>query len=555
MGEIRRASAWEIRLSHSFGVLRLQSLRERIIAFAMLAALVPSLITAYLAYGQSRRSLDARLGDELRTASTQAQREITLWHQQRVFDLRVFASSYEISENLHKSDARERIRAYLSSVMGRVEQNSELLVTDVDGSILASTADSAGSVDLPNDWLADIRAGRDVVGTPEQTASGGTTMLLAVPVNPTGGGSAVGALVARVRFDALSATLASTAPAAGMVSVLRPDGALILRVRPDGSAAPNGADLDPHQLEALRRDTTITSFRNSQGARALGAARTVDRLQWIVVAEVSQERAFAQVRRLRNTTLLIVVAILLGVGWIGYRLALLIVRPLDRLAVGAEQVASGDLTVDLPVIGAGEVAYLTTVFNDMVKRLREGREQLNAANDTLRSANQELERLSVTDQLTGLYNRRRLSEVLANEVLRSRRHQHAFSLLVMDVDNFKKFNDAHGHLAGDRVLASVADVLRETTREIDTPARYGGEEFVVVLPETDMEAAVEVAERIRLLLASRIFEGGRVTISIGVAEFPEHGSDPEALIAAADAALYRAKDEGRNRVMRAGTAA
>ncbi len=554
MGEIRRASAWEIRLSHSFGVLRLQSLRERIIAFAMLAALVPSLITAYLAYGQSRRSLDARLGDELRTASTQAQREIMLWHQQRIFDLRVFASSYEISENLHRSDARERIRAYLESVMGRVEQNSEMLVTDLEGNVLASTADSAGPIDLPTGWLADIRGGREVVGTPEQTR-GGTTMLLAVPVNPAGGTSPLGALVARVRFGALAATLASTAPAAGMVSVLRPDGTLILRVRPDGSGTPDGGDLDPEQVATLHRDTTITSFRNSQGARALGAARTVERLQWMVVAEVSQERAFAQVRRLRNTTLLIVVAILLGVGWIGYRLALLIVRPLDRLAVGAEQVAGGDLTVDLPVIGAGEVAYLTTVFNDMVKRLREGREQLNAANDTLRHTNQELERLSVTDQLTGLYNRRRLSEVLASEVLRSRRHEHAFSLLVMDVDHFKKFNDAHGHLAGDRVLAAVADVLRETTREIDTPARYGGEEFVVVLPETDMEAAVDVAERIRLLLASRIFEGGRVTISIGVAEFPAHGADPEALIAAADAALYRAKDEGRNRVIRAGTAA
>ena len=124
MAEIRRASAWEIRLSHSFGVLRLQSLRERIIAFAMLAALVPSLITAYLAYGQSRRSLDARLGDELRTASTQAQREIMLWHQQRVFDLRVFASSYEISENLHRSDSQERIAEYLRSVMGRVDRKS-----------------------------------------------------------------------------------------------------------------------------------------------------------------------------------------------------------------------------------------------------------------------------------------------------------------------------------------------------------------------------------------------------------------------------------------------
>jgi diguanylate cyclase (GGDEF)-like protein len=125
----------------------------------------------------------------------------------------------------------------------------------------------------------------------------------------------------------------------------------------------------------------------------------------------------------------------------------------------------------------------------------------------------------------------------------------------MDVDHFKKFNDSCGHLAGDRVLAGVADVLREVTREIDTASRYGGEEFVVVLPETDLDAAVEIAERIRGSLAARIFEGRRVTLSVGAAEFPTHGEDAHTLIEAADAALYRAKDGGRNCVKRAEVAA
>jgi diguanylate cyclase (GGDEF)-like protein len=252
---------------------------------------------------------------------------------------------------------------------------------------------------------------------------------------------------------------------------------------------------------------------------------------------------------------MILLGIIVGVGWVAFRLGLLIVRPLDRLAVGAERVAAGDLSVALPVVGSGEVASLTQVFNDMVKRLREGRAALNAANTALQEKNVELERLSVTDQLTGLYNRRRMLEVLENEVHRSKRLEHRFSVLMMDVDLFKKFNDSFGHQAGDRVLAGVAEVLRETTREIDTPARYGGEEFFAVLPEAGLDAAVEVAERIRATLASRIFEGRRVTLSIGVAEFPTHGADGDRLIAAADDALYRAKDEGRNRVKRAGAAA
>jgi diguanylate cyclase (GGDEF)-like protein len=214
-------------------------------------------------------------------------------------------------------------------------------------------------------------------------------------------------------------------------------------------------------------------------------------------------------------------------------------------------VAGGDFTVDLPPVRGGEVGLLTMVFNDMVARLREGRARLDLANETLRQKNEELERLSVTDSLTGLDNRRRLMETLLNEVERSKRLEHGFSVMMMDVDNFKRYNDAHGHQAGDAVLRGVGDVLRQSTRETDCAARYGGEEFFVLLPETGIAEATEVAERIRSLLKERIFLGGRVTLSVGIASFPDHGETPEDLIAAADAALYQAKREGRDRVLRA----
>jgi diguanylate cyclase (GGDEF)-like protein len=201
-------------------------------------------------------------------------------------------------------------------------------------------------------------------------------------------------------------------------------------------------------------------------------------------------------------------------------------------------VAAGDLAVDLPVVSGGEVGYLTEVFNNMVARLREGR--------------QELERLSVTDDLTGLYNRRYLMETLAGEVRRARRLEHPFALLMVDIDHFKEYNDAFGHLAGDEMLTRVARVLRESTREVDCAARYGGEEFLVLLPETGVVDAAETAERIRARVAAEALAGGKITLSIGVAEFPSHGDTPEVMIAAADAALYQAKREGRNRVVRAG---
>src|SRR5207237_1057874 len=206
---------------------------------------------------------------------------------------------------------------------------------------------------------------------------------------------------------------------------------------------------------------------------------------------------------------------------------LLIPRPLDRLTGAATKVAGGDLAVHLPVVGGGELGYVTEVFNDMVARLHESRK--------------ELERLSVTDDLTGLYNRRYLMDAVANEVRRSRRLDHPCTLLMADVDHFKEYNDDYGHLAGDEALRRIAGILRETTRDVDCAARYGGEEFVVLLPETRAAGAIETAQRFRTRLATDELVGGKLSVSIGVAQFPEDGDAPDALLARADAALYRAK--------------
>jgi diguanylate cyclase (GGDEF)-like protein len=122
---------------------------------------------------------------------------------------------------------------------------------------------------------------------------------------------------------------------------------------------------------------------------------------------------------------------------------------------------------------------------------------------------------------------------------------------MVDVDNFKKYNDAFGHLAGDDALSRVAAALQASIREVDCAARYGGEEFIVVLSETGVDGAQAVTERIRTRLATEVFQGGKITVSIGVAEFPTHGDTPEALLRSADAAMYDAKGQGRNRVARA----
>lgn len=162
--------------------------------------------------------------------------------------------------------------------------------------------------------------------------------------------------------------------------------------------------------------------------------------------------------------------------------------------------------------------------------------------------------LAITDELTGLRNYRYLQQRLDEEVERARRFHKHVSLVMVDVDDFKMFNDTHGHIAGDGALADLGRVLHSCVREVDVVCRYGGEEFSIVLPETDATGAYVVAEKVREMVAEFAFTGSdggedvTMTVSVGVASYPAHAYDKETLLKQADDALYRAKGSGKNRV-------
>jgi diguanylate cyclase (GGDEF)-like protein len=219
-------------------------------------------------------------------------------------------------------------------------------------------------------------------------------------------------------------------------------------------------------------------------------------------------------------------------------------------------VATGSLDVDLPVEGQSEVSYLTQVFNHMVASLRQGREELSTANEALTKTNEELQQLSITDGLTGLYNRKHIMELFEQELVRARRYHQKLTILMLDIDHFKTINDTYGHQTGDAVLHRLAKSLRELIRDCDHIGRYGGEEFLIILPESDKLDGAKAAERIRHQVSTFDIDAGMdnlpITISVGVSGYPADGQDINTLLSYADEALYKSKTDGRDKVTIAG---
>jgi diguanylate cyclase (GGDEF)-like protein len=540
-------STWAETIARRLRALQLGSIRNQILAFAVLATLIPTLATTLVFSGRNRQSLNDAATQELLGASSEAAREIDLWLNQRLDGLRAAASSYVVAENLAKLRGRQgaqalgRLRDYLNSVRERLPDHEGLLVIDPEGRVVTGSSGRVGGVRLPPDGLKSLRTGGALVGDAYWDAAlGRAAIVLAVPIRQVDG-LFLGAFTAKLNLHAIGDMLHRLAPDdPGDLYLVTDQGRVVIRSGSSSADVMRTKLQDKTTTALFDREGQSVAYKRANGQDVLGALRRVPQLRWAAVAELPQAEAFRQASHLRNVTALLILALLAGVGLIAYLLGLLIARPLGRLTSAAARVATGDLTVDLPVGGAGEVGELTRAFNTLVLRLRE------------RESQAELERLSITDALTGLYNRRHLMGTLVSEAQRSRRLRRPFSVLLADADHFKQYNDTHGHPAGDAALVKIADILRRTTRAVDCVARYGGEEFLVVLLETTVATATVVAERIRARVAGEAFSGGQMTMSIGVAECPTHGDTPEELIASADAALYEAKGAGRDRVVAVG---
>jgi diguanylate cyclase (GGDEF)-like protein/PAS domain S-box-containing protein len=192
-------------------------------------------------------------------------------------------------------------------------------------------------------------------------------------------------------------------------------------------------------------------------------------------------------------------------------------------------------------------------LND-VTQSKKANERLQVQLAEIESLHAQLHEQAIRDALTGLFNRGYLNDMLERETHRAQRHQHPLSLLMIEIDSFKRFNDNFGHEAGDVTLQQVAQLIRANTRTDDIACRFGGDEFTLIMPETTLESAVQCAERLResAAILPLHYDGkllGNLTLSIGVAVFPKHGETGALALRAADEAMYQAKQAGKNRVI------
>lgn len=260
-----------------------------------------------------------------------------------------------------------------------------------------------------------------------------------------------------------------------------------------------------------------------------------------------------QKKRFQNTNSLI--------GWVIENKQYLVFpdrqRQRDVFGKGISLKSEGALAI-FPLVTEGEIlgtfAHISESYTPPSRfHLRLIEVMVNMAAVTLMNVRliSRLNRMAVTDPMTGLFNRRRFNRALQDEIERAQRFAEPVALLILDIDKFKSINDTYGHAAGDEVIKGVAEVLREVTRSVDVVSRIGGEEFSVILPKTAKREGIQVAEKIRKEMEKRRFELGKtsrnVTISLGVSVFPQDGTEAETLMNCADDNLYRAKEEGRNR--------
>jgi diguanylate cyclase (GGDEF)-like protein len=546
----------------------------KLLAVVLLCVVVPVLTLGLFLLRRNQEVLREKVEDGISSHLLRKQSGFDDWMRDRAQEATRWSASFVVYEGLDafakgspESRAARDLKSYLASLLGHYRVYESLFILDGEGRVLTGTRE-----EQLDDWARSLAQGEvafdGVTLSPlrKSTVLGRPTQLLIRPIPPTGSserrGRALGYFVERLDLREMESMLVEDATdLAPPPWVLDADGKVLVRAGkvvddpgakafplPSGvvAASATGTLVAQEDLPELGR--TVFGLRNLTGPFA-------GRL----VATVPAAKAYQTLTESRRGLILTGAAAAFMIAILNFVGARELLRPILLLSEGAKRVAAGDLDIYLPVRGNDEIADLTRSFNDMAQRIREGRESLEAARDELaranaglRDANRTLETLAITDGLTSLFNRRHFQETFESEVRRAEQQGRVLSMLIIDIDHFKQYNDRHGHPEGDAALRRVAAQVTKGIRSSDMAFRYGGEELAVLLPACPKGQAAEVAEKLRASIRSQTPRSGRfggpLTVSIGVATFPDDARGASALMERADAALYTAKANGRDRV-------
>ena len=559
-----RLPLWLIRTFHNL------SLRQKLSLAFLVMTLSPLFLATSLAERRVEKSMREAVFERNKNLAMDIAHNLDELFLEKIRLLKVMAVSPEV-----RSMDPVRLTPLLERVAGQYPEFQVVTAADLTGRQIArsdgAVADGTIYYDDRDYFQQARRTGTTAISDVITSKSAGMLgVAIAEPIHGATG-EMVGQLIFSLGLDNLKWYLGHVdLGEKGYIYVVNRQGHVILH--PNQAYMETMADFSG-RAAVTQATSGFTGWLeySDDGLAILAGYSHIPSVSWGLVVEQPLHFAMADVASFRRTNLLIllgaaVLAILFSL-WIAKTMA----EGIVNLSAATVRMADGKLETRLEVETTDEFGQLAANFNRMAAQLARRDEALRQAKEELEQqvaertreltdANLELQRLSLSDALTCIGNRRYLDEFLAREWRRTLREQTSLSVVMLDIDYFKLFNDTYGHIAGDDCLRRVAGVLTATIqRTTDFVSRYGGEEFVLVLPATDEQGALTVAEKIRRGVAALAIPheksplAGVVTVSIGVAAaVPTRDSGVGLLLAAADRALYQAKTAGRNLVRSAG---
>jgi len=527
-------------------------------------ALFPLFISSWMSFLAAQDSLEKSTLAGLNLSAEYKAGEIYLYLETLKTNARDFATDGFIKRSLEQSALYNTNANALNKhlIYNKLPSHNDLIsidIMDTQGVVVASTDAQRIGLAL-HDQLNFKRGSKKIyVSNVGHSAAGNLTGSIAIPLKKTNHSTAIiGVLVNHYRMDKLQdlfngkliadlggKTNYRNSSVQEAVYLVDLSGRLLTH---SAELSNQGTAIDTYPLQQAKTFNKETNgiWDNNLGTAVIGVSIivSINDFKSLLIVEKPLDEAFENIQQLKAQSYLLSLVTLLAVSLASWLMAYYITLPMKKLMSCIDNVSTGKYESRSQAIKhRDEFGLLALKFDNMTQKIKIMHEQLTGEN-------RELYHQSILDSLTGLYNHRHLLERGEYCIATAKRHNNALSCLIIDIDHFKEINDKFGHPFGDFVLSGIADLFRFKLRKSDILSRYGGEEFVILMPDTNGENAMIVAEQIRYKIKSHLFvqdnNEHRITISIGVAEYNRLDNKIMDILSRADTALYQSKNNGRN---------